>query len=52
MLSTRVFSVACTVAVLVCLMAAPVCAPPLDKRALFTFGVPVTLPGATLPAGP
>jgi hypothetical protein len=51
MLSTRVFSLACAVAVFVCLMAAPVSAQPLDKRTLFTFSGPVTLPGVTLPAG-
>ena len=51
MLSTRVFGLACAVAVLVCPMAAPVCAQPLDKRTLFTFSGPVTLPGVTLPAG-
>ena len=51
MLSTRVFGLACAVAVFVCLMAAPVSAQPLDKRTLFTFSAPVTLPGVTLPAG-
>ncbi len=51
MLSTRVFGLACTVTVFVCLMAAPVAAQPLDKRTLFTFSAPVTLPGVTLPAG-
>jgi LPXTG-motif cell wall-anchored protein len=51
MLSTRFFSLACAVAVFVCLMAAPVSAQPLDKRTLFTFSGPVTLPGVTLPAG-
>jgi len=52
MLSTRIFGLACTVAVFVCLMAAPpVSAQPLDKRTLFTFSGPVTLPGVTLPAG-
>jgi hypothetical protein len=51
MLSTRVFGLACAVAVFVCLMAAPVCAQPFDKRTLFTFSGPVTLPGVTLPAG-
>lgn len=51
MLSTRVFGLACAVAVFVCLMAAPVAAQPLDKRTLFTFSGPVTLPGVTLPAG-
>lgn len=51
MLSTRVFGLACAVTVFVCLMAAPVSAQPLDKRTLFTFSAPVTLPGVTLPAG-
>ena len=51
MLSTRVFGLACAVAVFVCLMAAAVSAQPLDKRTLFTFSAPVTLPGVTLPAG-
>jgi hypothetical protein len=51
MLSTRVFGLACAVAVFVCLMAAPVSAQPLDKRTLFTFSGPVALPGVTLPAG-
>ena len=51
MLSTRVFGLACAVTVFVCLMAAPVSAQPLDKRTLFTFSGPVTLPGVTLPAG-
>jgi hypothetical protein len=51
MLSTRIFGLACAVAVFVCLVAAPVSAQPLDKRTLFTFSGPVTLPGVTLPAG-
>jgi hypothetical protein len=51
MLSTRVFGLACAVTVFVCLVAAPVSAQPLDKRTLFTFSGPVTLPGVTLPAG-
>ena len=51
MLSTRIFGLACAVAVFVCLTAAPVSAQPLDKRTLFTFSGPVTLPGVTLPAG-
>jgi hypothetical protein len=51
MLSKRVFGLACAVAVFVCLVAAPVSAQPLDKRTLFTFSGPVTLPGVTLPAG-
>ena len=51
MLSTRNFSMACAVAVFVCLMAAPATAQPLDKRTVFTFSGPITLPGVTLPAG-
>ena len=51
MLSTRVFGLACAVAVFVCLMAATASAQPLDKRTLFTFSGPITLPGVTLPAG-
>jgi hypothetical protein len=35
----------------VCLLAAPVSAQPLDKRTLFTFSGPVTLSGVTLPGG-
>jgi hypothetical protein len=46
-----VFGLACAVAVFVCLMAAAVSGQPLDKRTLFTFSGPVTLPGVTLPAG-
>ena len=51
MLSTRIFGLACAVAVFVCLEAAPAYAQPLDKRTFFTFSGPVTLPGITLPAG-
>src|SRR5688500_3544088 len=51
MLSTRIFGLACGVAVFVCLMAAPVSAQLFDKRTVFTFSGPVTLPGITLPAG-
>ena len=51
MLSTRLGAVACAVAVFVCRMAAPAAAQPLDKRTLFTFSGPVSLPGVTLPAG-
>ena len=35
----------------ICLMAAPATAQPLDKRTVFTFSGPITLPGVTLPAG-
>jgi len=51
MLSTRVFCLACAVAVFVCLMTTPVYAQPLDTRTVFTFSGPVTLPGVTLPSG-
>jgi hypothetical protein len=51
MLSTRIIGLACAVAVFVCLMAAPATAQPLDKRTVFTFSGPITLPGVTLPAG-
>jgi hypothetical protein len=51
MLSTRVFGLACAVAVFVCLVAAPASAQPLDKRTVFTFSGPIVLPGVTLPAG-
>ena len=51
MLSTRIFGLVCAVAVFACLLAAPVSAQPLDKRTLFTFSGPITLPGVTLPAG-
>jgi hypothetical protein len=51
MLRTRVFGLGCAVAMFVCLTAAAASAQPLDKRTLFTFSGPVTLPGVTLPAG-
>lgn len=51
MLSTRIFSLACAVAVFGCLTAATASAQPVDKRTLFTFSGPVALPGVTLPAG-
>ena len=50
MLSKRCV-LACAAAVFACLMAAPVSAQPADKRTLFTFSGPVSLPGVTLPAG-
>lgn len=50
MLSKRV-CLGCAVAVFASLMAAPVVAQPVDKRTVFTFSSPVTLPGVTLPAG-
>ena len=49
MLSTIVRLV-CAVALLA-LITAPANAQPLDKRVIFTFSGPVTLPGVTLPAG-
>jgi hypothetical protein len=51
MLSTPIIGLACAVAVFVCLMAAPAAAQPLDKRTLFTFSAPITLPGVTLLPG-
>ena len=39
------------VAVAMLMSAAPVTAQPLDKRVIFNFSGPVTLPGVTLPAG-
>ena len=47
----RVAFVACSVALLACVMATPSTAQPLDKRTLFTFTGPVSMPGVTLPAG-
>ena len=49
MLSTIVRSV-CAVALLA-LTSVPAAAQPLDKRVIFNFSGPVTLPGMTLPAG-
>jgi hypothetical protein len=50
MLSTVVRALVCAVALLA-LMTTPANAQPLDKRVIFTFSGPVTLPGKTLPAG-
>jgi hypothetical protein len=50
MLSTVVRSFACAVALLA-LSSMPANAQTLDKRVIFTFSAPVTLPGRTLPAG-
>jgi hypothetical protein len=50
MLSTIVRSLVCAVALLA-LITTPANAQPLDKRVIFTFSAPVTLPGRTLPAG-
>ena len=41
----------CGVLLLASLYAVPVTAQPLDKRVLFTFSAPVSLPGRTLPPG-
>lgn len=50
MLSTIVRSLVCTVALLA-LATAPADAQTLDKRVIFNFSAPVTLPGVTLPTG-
>lgn len=50
MLSSIVRSLVCAVALLA-LTNAPANAQPLDKRVIFTFSAPVTLPGVTLPTG-
>ncbi len=42
---------ACSVALLACVMEAPSTAQTLDKRTLFTFSGPISMPGVTLPAG-
>ena len=42
---------ACAIALLACLMEASGSAQTNDKRTVFTFSGPVTLPGVTLPAG-
>jgi hypothetical protein len=39
------------IAILLMVAAAPMGAQPLDKRVIFNFSGPVTLPGVTLPAG-
>ena len=49
MLST-IGRLVCAVALLA-LMSTPANAQPLDKRVIFTFSAPVTVPGKTLPAG-
>ena len=49
MLSTIVRSSVCAVALLA--LITPANAQPLDKRVIFTFSAPVTLPGVTLPTG-
>ena len=50
MLSTNVRALVCAVALLA-LTTTPANAQPLDKRVVFKFSGPVTLPGRTLPAG-
>jgi hypothetical protein len=47
----RVVFLACSVALLACVMETPSTAQTLDKRTLFTFSGPVSMPGVTLPAG-
>ena len=42
---------ACSVALLACVMETPSTAQTLDKRTLFTFSGPISMPGVTLPAG-
>ena len=50
MLSTIVRSLVCAVALLA-ITTTPANAQPLDKRVIFTFSGPVSLPGVTIPAG-
>jgi hypothetical protein len=47
----RVVFLACSVALLACVMETPSAAQTLDKRTVFTFSGPVSMPGVTLPAG-
>ena len=47
----RQFFLACSVALLACVIETPSTAQTLDKRTLFTFSGPVSMPGVTLPAG-
>ena len=47
----HVVSLACSVALLAGVMETPSTAQTLDKRTLFTFSGPVSMPGVTLPAG-
>jgi hypothetical protein len=51
MFRKTMFSLTFTAAVLASVMAAPAMAQPADKRTIFTFSGPVTMPGITLPAG-
>jgi LPXTG-motif cell wall-anchored protein len=47
----HVVFLACSVGLLACVMETPTTAQTLDKRTLFTFSRPVSMPGVTLPAG-
>lgn len=47
----RVTFLACSVALLACVLETPSTAQTLDKRTVFTFSGPITMPGVTLPAG-
>lgn len=47
----RIVFLACSVALLACVMERPSTAQTLDKRTLFTFSGPISMPGVTLPAG-
>ena len=47
----HVVFLACSVALLASVMETPSAAQTLDKRTLFTFSGPVSMPGVTLPAG-
>src|SRR5688572_23795155 len=47
----HVVILACAVVLLACVIATPSNAQTLDKRTLFTFSGPVSMPGVTLPAG-
>ena len=51
MISKRVTQSACAGAFVALCSAATVMAQPADKRTIFTFSGPVTMPGVTLPAG-
>jgi len=51
MISKRVTRLACAGAFVALCSAGTVRAQPADKRTIFTFSGPVTVPGATLPAG-
>lgn len=47
----HVVTLACAVVLLACVMVTPSTAQPFDKRTIFTFSGPVSMPGVTLPAG-